>query len=64
MMNMKDFEFSQAHIHFWDKFERSNCFLESMIEMGNRDIGDRTVHFLSDPYRRWGSMEYGHEFDS
>ena len=50
MMNMKDFEFSQAHIHFWDKFERSNCFLESMIEMGNRDIGDRTVHFLlSDP---------------
>ena len=50
MMNMKDFEFSQAHIHFWDKFERSNCFLESMIEMGDRDIGDRTVHFLlSDP---------------
>ena len=50
MMNMKDFEFSQAHIHFWDKFERSNCFLESMIELWTRDIGDRTVHFLlSDP---------------
>jgi bleomycin hydrolase len=31
-MNLKDFEFSQAHIHFWDKLERSNHFLETFIE--------------------------------
>eukprot|EP00606_Chrysophyceae_sp_TOSAG23-5_P000940 GSChrysophyteH2.ASY1.ANO1.1117.1 assembled CDS len=28
-MNIKEFEFSQAYIHFWDKFERANSFLES-----------------------------------
>ena len=49
-MNIKEFEFSQAHIHFWDKFERSNCFLESMIDLGGKKVDDRTVHFLlSDP---------------
>ena len=31
-MNVKNFEFSQSHIHFWDKFERSNHFLEAIIE--------------------------------
>ncbi len=49
-MNLKKFEFSQAHIHFWDKFERSNHFLESMMEMADRPLDDRTVHFmLHDP---------------
>ena len=49
-MNLKKFEFSQAHIHFWDKFERSNQFLESMMEMADRSLDDRTVHFmLNDP---------------
>ena len=49
-MNIKEFEFSQSHIHFWDKFERSNCFLESIIDLGKEPVEDRTVHFLlSDP---------------
>ena len=49
-MNVKEFEFSQAHIHFWDKFERSNHFLEAIIETSGRPIDDRTIHFLlSDP---------------
>ena len=49
-MNVKEFEFSQAHIHFWDKFERSNHFLEAIIETSDRAIDDRTIHFLlSDP---------------
>ena len=30
-MNLKNFEFSQAHIHFWDKFERANHLLEAII---------------------------------
>ncbi len=45
-MNIKNFEFSQAHIHFWDKFERSNHLLESIIETSDRNIDDRTVGFL------------------
>lgn len=49
-LNVKDFEFSQAHIHFWDKFERANHMLEAMIETADRDADDRTVKWiLSDP---------------
>ncbi|MEC7532037.1 MAG: C1 family peptidase, partial [Candidatus Thermoplasmatota archaeon] len=40
-MNVKEFEFSQAHIHFWDKFERSNHFLEAIIETSDRAVDDR-----------------------
>ncbi len=45
-MNVKDFEFSQAHIHFWDKLERANHFLEAIIETADRPVDDRTIHFL------------------
>ena len=49
-MNVKEFEFSQAHIHFWDKFERANHLLEAIIETADRPVDDRTIHFLlSDP---------------
>ncbi|HJM41150.1 MAG TPA: C1 family peptidase [Candidatus Thalassarchaeaceae archaeon] len=49
-MNIKNFEFSQAHIHFWDKFERSNHLLEAIIDTADRPVDDRTIHFLlSDP---------------
>ena len=49
-MKVKNFEFSQAHIHFWDKFERANHLLESIIETSDRPVDDRTIHFLlSDP---------------
>ena len=44
-MNLKKFEFSQAHIHFWD-----NHFLEAILETSDRPVDDRTIHFLlSDP---------------
>ena len=45
-LNVKQFEFSQAHIHFWDKLERSNHFLEVMIERADRPVDDRTLHFM------------------
>jgi bleomycin hydrolase len=45
-MNLKDFEFSQSHIHFWDKFERSNHLLEAIITTSDREISDRTIDFL------------------
>src|SRR3954453_3875192 len=49
-LGVKDFEFSQNYILFWDKFERSNFFLEAIIETADRDADDRTVaHLMSDP---------------
>ena len=45
-MNVKNFEFSQSHIHFWDKFERSNHFFEAIIDTADRPLDDRTIGFL------------------
>ena len=45
-MNLKEFEFSQSYIFFWDKIERANYFLESIIDTSGRPDGDRTVDFL------------------
>jgi bleomycin hydrolase len=49
-LGVKNFEFSQAYMHFWDKLEKANYFLTSMIDLAGRDEDDRTVHhLLSDP---------------
>jgi bleomycin hydrolase len=45
-MNLKSFEFSQSYTLFWDKLERSNYFLEAIIETADQPIDDRTVAFL------------------
>jgi bleomycin hydrolase len=45
-LNVKQFEFSQSYIHFWDKLERSNHFLEAIIARADRSTDDRTIHFL------------------
>jgi bleomycin hydrolase len=47
-MNLKSFEFSQCYVHFWDKLERANYFLEAIIETADRPVDDRTVGFLLD----------------
>ena len=46
VMGIKEFEFSQNYLFFWDKFERANYFLEGIIETLERDLDDRTVAFL------------------
>lgn len=54
-LGVKDFEFSQNYLLFWDKLEKSNYFLESMIATADRDADDRTVaHLLSDPINDGG----------
>lgn len=45
-MNLADFEFSQAYVMFWDKFEKANWFLEAIWQTADRDVDDRTVHYL------------------
>jgi bleomycin hydrolase len=56
-MNVKDFEFSQNHIMFWDKLERANYFLNAMIETLDREVDDRTVahllHSVADDGGQW-----------
>ena len=47
-MNLKNFEFSQNHILFWDKFERANHFLETIIETADEPIDGRVVAYLLD----------------
>jgi len=47
-MNLKDFEFSQSYIFFWDKLERANYFLEAIIDTADLPDGDRVVDFLLD----------------
>src|SRR5215475_4296570 len=45
-LGVKDFEFSQNYVLFWDKFERANFFLEAIIDTAGRDADDRTVAHL------------------
>jgi len=44
---IKEFELSQSHLAFWDKFERANYFFESILETAHLPANDRTVcHIL------------------
>ena len=45
-LQVKDFEFSQNYLMFWDKLERANYILEAIIETADRPIDDRVVAWL------------------
>lgn len=44
--NLEGFELSGNYLAFWDKFEKMNFFLESVIDSANLEISDRTVNWL------------------
>ena len=46
VLNLKQFEFSQNYLMFWDKLERANYLLEAIIETADRPTDDRTVAWL------------------
>ena len=49
-LGVKDFEFSQAHLQFWDKLEKANFWLEEVLRTADREVDDRTVaHLMSSP---------------
>ena len=43
---MKKFEFSQDYCFFWDQLEKSNLFLEGILETRNLKMKDREVEWL------------------
>jgi bleomycin hydrolase len=45
-LDVKEFEFSQNHTMFFDKFERANYFLQAIIDTVDRASDDRTVATL------------------
>jgi bleomycin hydrolase len=47
-LGVKNFEFSQNYLMFWDKLERANYFLESIIATAARELDDRAVAYLLD----------------
>lgn len=45
---LEDFELSQAHTFFWDKYEKANWFLEQIIATSDQELNSRKVKFLLD----------------
>ena len=46
LLNVKEFEFSQSYVMFWDKMERANYILEAVIDTADRPVDDRVVAWL------------------
>ena len=44
--NIEQFELSQSHLAFYDKFERCNYFLESIIDTADKPVDDRVVAYI------------------
>lgn len=40
------FEFSQSYCFFWDQLEKSNLFLQSVIDNSKKSMDDKTVEWL------------------
>ena len=45
-LGIKNFEFSQSYVFFWDKFERANWFLTDFIATSGEPVDGRLVQFL------------------
>jgi len=44
--NLGEFQFSQCYTFFWDQLEKSNLFLQSIIETADLPLDDRRVEWL------------------
>lgn len=54
--DLKDFELSQNYTLFWDKFEKSNYFLESIIETADEPLEGRLVSWLMETPQQDGGQ--------
>jgi len=56
--NLETFEFSQNYTLFWDKLEKSNYFLESILETLNEPLNGRLLaHLLANPIQDGGQWD-------
>ena len=56
--NLRDFQFSQSYFMFWDKLEKSNYFLESIIKTTDEDWNSRLLmHLLANPIQDGGQWD-------
>ena len=46
IMNLEDFELSQNYLFLWDKLEKSNFFLESVLGTLHEDVDSRLIAWL------------------
>ena len=46
-LNIKEFELSQNYLAFYDKLEKSNNYLEMIIDNADKDLNDMMMHYLS-----------------
>lgn len=57
-LNVDTFEFSQNYTLFWDKLEKSNLFLDSILETTEEPLDSRLVqHLLQDPIQDGGQWD-------
>lgn len=45
-LNVESFELSQSYLAFWDKFERINYYIDSVIETANEAADSRVVDYI------------------
>jgi len=56
--NLRNFEFSQTYFMFWDKLEKSNYFLNSIIETADKSWDSRLMmHLLENPIQDGGQWD-------
>lgn len=57
-LNLEDFELSQNYQMFWDKFEKANYFLDSIVKTAGEDVDSRLVkHLLMAPMQDGGQWD-------
>ncbi|KPJ22549.1 aminopeptidase C [Streptococcus phocae] len=55
-LKLEHFELSQAHTFFWDKYEKSNWFMEQVIATADKELTSRKVKFLLDTPQQDGGQ--------
>lgn len=57
-LNLKEFQFSQSFLFFYDKLEKSNFFLEQIIASPDDEVDSRFIqHLLTDPVGDGGQYD-------
>lgn len=57
-LNIGDFQLSQSYLHFWDKLEKANFFLESVLDLYDQPVDERIFATLkADPVGDGGQAD-------